>query len=454
MFERLSKQSFGITILGFALLFGSLTLGRAEEKQLGNKDLEAEFGRIPFGKRGDLLTGKIAIGPAELNHLEIMSRYYAYRVTWASAKNNPKEMEKLHEQLERELVALVASAAKGRYVAEPMGKYMAKTYREVLTLDFDDNRLAVLNGALMLPVLSRMKQDEVGDLLVDMLKDKNRHDVVKHYAAKSMREFFPIRITTDDDDLSDAKVRKKMTQDINRVNALTEFIERKWPTPETDAEREAIRFMRREAVISLAQAGAPAAAAIKKKEGKVVEGLAAAALLRVLVRDKGMLDPPPSLHERVEAALGLCQLKNPTAAGYDPSVGVYAVGLCFYEFASVYSKDYVNIQARKDLKNFPPGSKIPTMHWRITAERFKQGVKDLVVNTKDTPAYAGAQRLEKDVTVVANDIRNYQQVQNSLPPFLKMVETLKPKTGQLYQAQGPQIEPASLKGVVASTDDD
>ena len=76
--------------------------------------------------------------------------------------------------------------------------------------------------------------------------------------------------------------------------------------PTDEGELEALRYLRREAVISLAHAGVPAVSAIKSSGA--VKGPVAYELLRVLVKGKGAYNPSPSLSERVEAALGLCLL--------------------------------------------------------------------------------------------------------------------------------------------------
>src|SRR5262249_11031349 len=160
-----------------------------------------------------------------------------------------------------------------------------------------------------------------------------------------------------------------------------------------------------------------------------LKGLAAYQLLRVLVKGKGAYDPPPSLSERVEAAIGLCQLKDPDRdADYDPSVAVYAVGLCFLDFVSEYKKDYVNLTVRtKD----PKASKVPANCWRIQSARFKQATEDLRVNTKNTPAQANAQKLARDVGKIADSIITYGPVEES-DVLRKMVSTLAPKTGRFY----------------------
>ena len=247
--------------------------------------------------------------------------------------------------------------------------------------------------------------------------------------------------TTAGDDPKDIKFKRGK----ERVQALADFINRK----DTAANQDVIRYMRHEAVVSLAHAGVPAIWA-NKKSGEI-EGPVAYELLRVLVRGKDGFDPPSTLAERVEAALGLCQLKDPQGdTDYDPSVAVYAVGLCFFDYMMEYSKDYANIVGRKKMGAFKtdgPDVKIPTMLWRIQSERFKAAAKELVTNTKGTPAHTNAVSLEKNVSNFAEAIRGYSQVPD-MPriEFRKLVERMEPKTGQLYKLKAPTIDPKSLTG--------
>lgn len=444
MFARIVGRPVSLLIVGASVILGVVASGQGQ--QLSNKELEAEFNKT-FTVRLKLFSGERPPTAEDQKLMDVTARWYIHRVTWPVGK--AEEWAKLHETLERDLLGplLSPSAMKGnRVFVEQLGKHMAKALRQVLTRDFnDDNRVAMLNAALMLPPIARLKQEDVGDLLVELLKDKKCHDAIKLYAARAMREFFPARILTVDDDPKDAKVNVKFKRDTDRVLALTSFIDRKGPVPADEAEREAIRFMRREAVASLAQAGAPALAALKKKG--VVEIPVAYELLRVLVRGKEGYDPPPSIAERVEAALGLCHLRDPGAnADYDPSVAVYAVGQTFADYATEYQKDYGNIFGRKDPKNIKEGSKIPTMPWRVQSERFKQAVKELVVNTKGTPAQANAKKLETQVNLVATSIAGYASVQSELGQTRKVADALAPKSGQIYKLKGPQIDPQTLQG--------
>jgi hypothetical protein len=219
-------------------------------------------------------------------------------------------------------------------------------------------------------------------------------------------------------------------------------------------ELEAIRFVRREAIASLAHVGAPGVAALKK-EG-VVEGPAAHGLIKVLLHGKEGLpllqykdklegkihEEGPALMEKVEAALGLCRLKKAEELGYDPSVGVYLVGRTLVDFFTAYNKDYINISGAEAKR------KIPFIAWRLQSERLKEALKELVVNTKDhKEAHANARDLEKSALPLFVDIqgKQFNQLQG-YNVFVQIVPKMMPKSGVLYtRVKGPQIELDSLQ---------
>lgn len=433
-----------------------------QSQQLGNADLKKDMDNaVNYKDRNELIDGKLQPQAKHQKLMDIMSRWYVYRVTWPDMLNNPKKMEDVQKEFDNELVgrSLSQFAQKtNKAFVEQMGIHLAKSFKDVLNLKFEDNRQSAINAALMLPPAARLKQDDLADYLVELARDPKKHDAVKVYAVKALGEFFPAKMLDDNssEDPESAPVKKKQARDMDRIKVLSEYIHRKWPPSTDEGEIDAIRYLRREAIASLGQVGVPAVANLKKRG--VVEGPAAYELLKVLVRTgKDAFEPPTGLSERIEAAIGLCHLKNPTVAGYDPSVSVYAVAICFLEYAEEYSRDYPNLKDRKDpaLKLISPTSKVPTMPFRIQTERFRHGMKDLLANSQGTPAVAAAKKLEPNLMKLANDMAKYQPVQNDLPVFRNVVASLAPKTGTLYtRGKGPDFDPKTLVPPVAAPKDD
>jgi hypothetical protein len=450
-------------MLSAILLLGPLANGQ----QLGDATLKDQFESRDIAKRrGELLRGDASPqGAEDKKVMDVMAKWYFYRVTWSSKnESNPKEMAKYHEDLENLVATLLSSttAAKTKVFKEKLGEPMAARLRDVFKLDFAENRSAIVNAALMLPVVAKLKQDEIGDLLVELLNDPKQHDAVKVYAAKAMREFFPLQMVTAGVNPDEKKLKREMA----RVQALVNYINREGrAAPASDEELAVVHFLRREAIASLARVGVPALSALKKKGEFEIQGPAAEQLLRVLMRkgDKAY-KPPMSLPERIEAAIGLCYLKDTPDkdAAYDASASIYAVSQCFVDFAVEYSRDLTGIAAgrkkpAKDAKD-NPDLKIPKLPYKALAERFKQATTELATSTKGTPAYDKARILQRDVATIADSINKYNSIENDLTPLRNTFKTLKPitKDGQplrLYsKLKAPLIDPDSLEGGAAPTD--
>lgn len=459
MFIRAARRFLVSASLGIVLLWGMIGLGRSEEKQLGSADIVNEFNKSRK-EREELMRGdRQPQGKEDKKLIETTARYLVYRVTW-KAKNeaNLKEMEGYHSQLWDFVKAVQGyggKEGKNKAFIDQLGKPFADALKEVFVIDFKDNRAGVINAALMLPVIATLKQEPVGDLLADLLNGKEYHDAIKVYAAKAMGEFFPARLWKFQDDPKDPTLKKKLERDTARLDALVSYIKGKSTDTLDESERDVIRYLRREAIISLAKIGVPAIKSMSK-EGKVY-GPAAYELLRILIKGDGALDPPASLSERVEAAIGLCHLKYQLGdndyINYDPNLAVYGVALCFLDFASEYSKDFANLNARK--KN-PGGTKEPTMAWKIQAERFKAALDDLATrNTQPgTKANDNAKALRDGAGPMADSILKTTQLPD-LVPYMNKVVALAPASGKLYTVKGREvteehtrveINPASLRG--------
>ena len=229
----------------------------------------------------------------------------------------------------------------------------------------------------------------------------------------------------------------KRKSDANLVDTLRKYVEDdvnrsvkgKSLTPE---ELAAVRFMRREAIVVLAHAGSPAVLVLKK--GGVLQGPVAPTLMKVLV--KGELDPPPSLQEKIEAALGLCAMKYPNMDEYDPSVATYLVGRTLLEFIDDYSRELAAIAA------VGPGKKVPYIAYRTDARRFHDGLTELAkTNTKAALDLKAAGQLALAKLNNAKDVIPYPGLDN-VAPFRQLIQSpaFRPKDGKVFRnVKGPVI---------------
>src|SRR5262249_18292612 len=148
-------------------------------------------------------------------------------------------------------------------------KELIKCFKEVLALDVFNpgDQPAVFNACALLPNVAKIGTDEVSDFIIELVANPKTHDSIKLWAMKSMSELPPVRVQGI---VGGANPRRE--SDLKRVNTLLEFLTRK--TPQNVAP-EAERFLRRQAIRSLAQTGAPAVEIdkVNKVHGPVVYGL-------------------------------------------------------------------------------------------------------------------------------------------------------------------------------------
>ncbi len=299
-----------------------------------------------------------------------------------------------------------------------------------LNIDNPQDRLVIVNYVQMFPWVARTRQEKVGDFLVGLIpdkKDQELHDVVKLYALKGLAEFGPARAITLNDLDKAKKIPKKLESkraaDLARVRALENFLVRPIPKNmeeaikekpfEAQAYLEAYRFVRRECIRALAAVEIPAV----DMRPRNIHGAAVYSLLRVLPPDswhtkadnKNGLYPLPSLTERLEAALGILNLKFDSAKTdpsglYRPELGIYLAGLFLADFIDGpqgYRADFKVFFGSKDRK--------PAILWKVHAERLKTALKNLQDNAsknfKDNPDAKEFLKINKKAQYLADVTR-------------------------------------------------
>jgi hypothetical protein len=311
-----------------------------------------------------------------------------------------------------------------RAFVQQFGPPLAKAYRVLFDTDFQTYRQPIVNAAPTLVSAAHMKEDHFGLFLAEMVSAKNKHDVIKLYAAKALREYFPVDPTETNAILTAAQKRRK-ERELPMIDALTKFIERPAPANMSDEERDAFHYLRREAVESLAGAQAPT---VVFEKGKV-EAPIAPLLLRILSPKSG-LDPAPRLAERIEAAIGVCQLKYSEVPDYQPEMGPFLVGLLLHELFTEYNKDLAEIGVDT--------TRPARMLWSVHAKRLELALKDMVTRAKGQPIEANVKQLEATAAPVLKSMqgpaKNRQRIdQGGLITFRNMVMNFRPKSNDVFK---------------------
>jgi len=413
--------------LAVALLLAGLTgifeTRAIAQDQLAPHDALKKARSDHIGRLSTLKSGADKPNAADKEALDAEAKFYVYRFSLPPTGGETmkgiiayqKEFVDFVNQIESNTDPDVYK--KKRPFVQQFSPHLVQRFKDLFDQDFQVYRFAIVNAAPMLPQAARMKDDAIGLYLADLVAGK-KHDVIKMYAARGLREFFPVAPVEAGAVLA-ALVEKRKDREVKYVDALAGFIERKGGDKLSEPEENAIRYLRRESLESLAQTQAPAIVSDKVK----VEGPIAPTLLRILA-PKGGIEPSPGLAERIEAAIGVCQIKYAQVPDYQPEIGTYLVGLFVSELATEYNKDLVLIR----------GGKQPLLPWKIHSKRLENALKDLAKNAKNQPGEANAKKVADNAIPLIKYMQSYNQItQPDVLAFTKMVTTLRPTLTEVYK---------------------
>ncbi len=363
----LSSAAVAVAALALAAAAQTDSKGSIENLDKGRRENSARFEKLVQGKQPPA-------GAEDTAAADAYARWFIHQMTIPSVqtKRTTGSGSALHD-LAREFDRQVRENVKGFFPANQAFVKIFTTrviaaFRDVFGLTFNSNRVAVVNTALLLPIYAKSGDSDFATYLEELLKDEKQHPVVKLYAVKGLREYFSkIQPWKKSFDPADKRLVAQLKIDSSRLETVLKFIERK-----DKMDDDALRFIRREAIHTLALAGAPAMKT--HKDGKV-EVAAALTLLRALAGGKDGLSPAPSLTERAEAAIGVCKFKTKELDDYQPEAGIYLVGQFLLDFAAEYRKDYGSFVGKKEDR------KIPKLPWKSYAERLETALKELKSNT-------------------------------------------------------------------------
>jgi hypothetical protein len=436
-YRRSNLSPFLLGTLGLLLLLPHRGLGQGQLSQMAELKDAVSKGR---SQMVNFTAGTKTPGPADAPLFDTFARWYVHRFTDSILRGDPTSYGKKAADLLREFDQEIVDRAFGPGVdkrgnkafIEMIGPALVKSMRPVFQDDIlaADNRMVQVTAATLLPRMARLKQDDIGNYLVELVKDTSKHEAIRLYAVTGLREFPPARFF-DDIDVGGAKYEKMRDRDVARVDALVAFIEGA-AGKEMKNDPLVVRYLRREALEALAQAQMPAVAAIKR-DGKA-RGAVAPTLLKALT--KTGMQPETGIQEKIAAALGLAQmrylwpLENRGAHEYRADLAVYLVGNFIEEFAKAYNAQWANLNPKN------PTFKMPSVAWRIQAKKLELAIKDMVANANPSPLqphieeqrkiYANARRVETLALPILNDIYQGNQAQQ-LVPYRSEIQKLRPQ---------------------------
>jgi hypothetical protein len=398
--------------LGLALLTPAAGRAQADANLLGSPEA---LKKLWPGKHKDrflqLIKAEDDPGAGDDAVLDSAAEYFVYRTTWPDLhkdrKTNPPPLvanaKELGDQIKDNALP---NAPKNQEFMKKWTKRMIGAFEEVFKLKLPDNRIGVVNAALLLPIYAKTKQEAFGEFLEKLITDEKQHDVIKLYALKALREYLPARPLKASDDPEDKTLKQQLARDTRRVEAIMKFLERK-----TEGTDPAVAlFIRRAALRTLADAQVPALAVQK---GEVVAP-AAYPLVSALAPEKDDPNLRPSLKAtklsvQAEAAIGVCRMRAKWIDDYQPEAGVYLLGKFLVDFIKEYRGDFANFGGKKIKKDEP--KVVPLLPWKLEADRLLKALDELPTNLRDDhPIYNKAVAMAREAQRVLKDIKGHLQI--------------------------------------------
>ncbi len=436
-----------ILMLGLSLLVAQRGLGQG---QLSSKsELEGPY-REYKSRFVALITGAQKATDGDKQVADIYAKWYVHRLTDVALRGDVQGYGKKAADLIREFDDQCINSAmfsgnskvdQNRAFVDQMGPALVRAIRPVFQDDLlaGDNRMVQITAATMLPRMAKLKQPDIGAYLAELVKDSKIHDAIRLYALKGLKESMPVRYF-DDVDIGSKTYEKQRDRDVALIDALVGYVEGNYGGKASEVEPDVIRFLRREALESLGQAGLPAIAAMKR-DGQPLAPIAPT-MLKVLAK-KGGLQPEPGIQEKIEAAIGLCGLRYvfPEAKRemdeYRADLAVYLIGQCIDEFAKKYGTEVAGLGLKGEKH------RIPSVAWKMQAKRLEVALDELLTNTRPSQLQKFANEQAKtfknarDMATAAKEILKeiYAErlVQQQLVPFENLIRGMRPQDKKCFR---------------------
>jgi hypothetical protein len=402
---------------------GQVDLGNQTTVEIPFKKVEPEFVNLYIPGQ------KQASGTQDAEAADVAKKAANWYVWQLLYKHGPSVVKNFKERMDY----AVLNKDKNQVFMRMFNQQMINYFKTLLAGNFGTYSVAQINAGVMFPSLARYGDEEFGKYLIELAKDSKLHDAVKLYAIKGLREFFkakPPQPASDE--------QKVGAEDAARLEAVLGFLMREAPKSQSPEEVEAFRFVRREAVKALAQAAVPAAS-ITKDDVKVPVALA---LLQVLAPEKNGINPPTSMSEKAEAAIGLCTMRAVERSkvvrfeSYQPEAAIYLVGKFLTEFGELYQTDEPNLAK---------GSTIPTLlPWKNYADKLISALQEMQERTPAGAAYsANLDKLVESGKRLLGDIRIHRRIDEPLANLKSTVKQMWPQAPALSPYAGltqPQLQ--------------
>jgi hypothetical protein len=284
----------------------------------------------------DLRDGKVGVEASHKELLKKMAEWFVFRLTheeYQFKKFQPDSGQGMKNLLDDAFRAIIVPApqkplsdGQQKFMQE-FGKELVAAIKEVLN---NERPIARVNAAVILAKLGETGIDSFAEAMCEVVENPNHDDAVKLYAMTGLKNLFDAK---GEDRIKNEELETRC------VKALIAYLNRKPPddlSAKSPGEVEAMRYVRREAIRALGATHLPAVG-----KARQIDAIPSFELLR-LVSNTAESQPPLSLSERVEAAIGLCLMQRrywPERSEYQPEYAAYHIGRFIIELAAAYDNE-------------------------------------------------------------------------------------------------------------------
>ncbi len=315
-----------------------------------------------------LKDGKEELTDADKKTLEQAAKFQFRRLTQEKYwRKPPPEGLTLDQWMEQDIFKYMPVPTPQKPLNENQQKYMAaflETYRAPIEDALHHPEAIVrVNAARILARIAESGQEKAAKDILQVLNDKKQIDAVKEWMFHGLEGLFNASYWTaaiPGGQRPNRRAFKDEALEDQCIQALVDFILRK-PNLGPNASEEEIKglqYVRRAAIRALAVTRLPAIIVKKQFVGTPTSLV----LVRVVANDG--LTPPASISERLEAAIGLCQLQSNLADNYQPDYAAHAVGLFLVDLAKEYND-----------KRGAKGGEIKPYPWKWWAGRLEAALQ-------------------------------------------------------------------------------
>jgi hypothetical protein len=419
---RSSRRSLQYAAFAILFLATPLALGQGRRANEGERLNAAKPEENDKKILDRLAKGTEEYTDANKTLVDKAAQWFIYRMTHkefqfksnAEAGGDPSTMKTLVDDVSKYIV--VANAQKPmsdnqRKFTKAFADALVRHIKKVLV---NPVPIARVNAAIVLAKLGDTGLEDVAAHFCDVLENKDLpegaayDDAVKLYALIGMKNLFKAQMFKDTKKFSSEDLEQRCIED------LVKFLARK-PTFGANAaadEVEAFRYIRREAIRALGWIQVP----VTVKNANVM-AMPAIELARIIANPES-LTPSASLAEQLEAAIGLCKLKNKRSPDRNPYQQEYA--------AFHIAHFIVNFGTQADQERANASS---TMDWKYSAYRLNEALAEMLADSLGRSPYT--KEMVGRSTVVVKSIQEGKGV--DLSPLNDFVVSKKPTVMEMFK---------------------